>query len=107
MLDDHRPSHSMLQVLVLDRIDASQNMARYYVLSIEPTLFGETAMVREWGRIGSFGQRRTELYAQREDARMALGTWLDRKLRRGYQLRIAPALHGGNGTTRLPDSRHE
>lgn len=81
----------MLQVLVLDRIDASQNMARYYVLSIEPTLFGDTAMVREWGRIGSVGQRRTDLYAHHEGARMALGTWLNRKRRRGYRLREAPA----------------
>ncbi len=97
----------MLQVLVLDRIDASQNMARYYVLSIEPTLFGDTAMVREWGRIGSFGQRRIELYGQHEGARMALRSWLDRKLRRGYELRDAPAHYGGDGTNRLPDSRHE
>ncbi len=90
----------MLQVLVLDHIDASQNMARYYVLSIEPTLFGETAMVREWGRIGSFGQRRTELYAQHEGARVALGNWLDRKLRRGYRLRDAPEYCGGGDKTR-------
>jgi hypothetical protein len=32
---------------------ASRNMARFYVLAIEPTLFDEMALVREWGRIGS------------------------------------------------------
>ena len=45
----------MLQMLVLERRNASRNMARFYVLAIEPTLFGEMALVREWGRIGSMG----------------------------------------------------
>src|SRR5436305_600048 len=50
-------SDPALQLLVLERRDDSWNMARYYVLSIEPTLFGESALVREWGRIGSHGRR--------------------------------------------------
>ncbi|MGY6251465.1 WGR domain-containing protein [Bosea thiooxidans] len=41
-----------LQMLVLDRSDPAQNMARFYVLAIEPTLFGDVALVREWGRRG-------------------------------------------------------
>jgi len=36
----------MLQMLVLERRNASRNMARFYVLAIEPTLFGEMALVR-------------------------------------------------------------
>ena len=43
-------------MLVLERRNASRNMARFYVLAIEPTLFGEMALVREWGRIGSWGR---------------------------------------------------
>ena len=58
-----------------------------YVLSIEPTLFGDSALVREWGRIGSSGQRRSELFPQPSDAHLALDTWLKRKRRRGYQQR--------------------
>ncbi|WP_247419007.1 WGR domain-containing protein [Bradyrhizobium sp. 159] len=27
-------------------------MARFYVLPIEPPLFGDTALLREWGRLG-------------------------------------------------------
>ena len=46
------PAFASLQILVLDRIDPSKNMQRYYVLAVEPTLFGDTALVREWGRIG-------------------------------------------------------
>jgi hypothetical protein len=39
--------------ILLERIDPACNMARYYVLSIEPTLFGDQALIRGWGRIGS------------------------------------------------------
>ena len=42
-------------VLVLGRVDRTKNMARYYVLSVEPTLFGESSLVRRWGRIGGAG----------------------------------------------------
>ncbi|MBD3849140.1 MULTISPECIES: WGR domain-containing protein [Bosea] len=73
--------------ILLERIDPAQNMARYYVLSIEPTLFGDSALVREWGRIGSSGQRRSELFQQPNDAHLALDTWLKRKRQRGYQQR--------------------
>lgn len=38
-----------MQLVVLDRIDPARNMARYYVLSIEPTLFDDSSLVREWG----------------------------------------------------------
>ena len=62
-------------------------MARYYVLSIEPTLFDDAALVREWGRLGSLGRRRVDPYAKASDARLALGVWLERKIRRGYIVR--------------------
>jgi predicted DNA-binding WGR domain protein len=38
--------------IVLERIDPAGNIARYYVLSIEPTLFAKHTLVRRWGRIG-------------------------------------------------------
>jgi predicted DNA-binding WGR domain protein len=37
-----------LQILVLERRDPSSNMAHFYVLAMEPTLFGDVAVVREW-----------------------------------------------------------
>lgn len=73
-----------LQVLCLERVDPTLNMARYYVLSIQPTLFEEVALVREWGRIGTRGRRRLDLYADRAAAAEALDVWLARKMRRGY-----------------------
>ena len=42
----------MIEYLVLDRHDPDCNMARSYVLAIEPNLFGSTTLIREWGRIG-------------------------------------------------------
>jgi predicted DNA-binding WGR domain protein len=58
-------------------------MARYYVLSIEPSLFGDVTLIREWGRLGRRGQRRVELYESWSCAMEALETWLQRKRRRG------------------------
>jgi predicted DNA-binding WGR domain protein len=37
-----------VQLLVLERVDPSRHMCRYYVLSISPTLFGDIALTREW-----------------------------------------------------------
>ena len=83
-VDDHR-----LQMLVLERRDPSRNMARFYVLAIEPTLFGDMALVREWGRVGSLGRRRLDLHRQRDLGGKALDIWLARKARRGYQVRAS------------------
>jgi predicted DNA-binding WGR domain protein len=80
-------SQDTIQYLVLDRCDPTCNMARYYVLSIEPSLFGDATLIREWGRIGRPGQRRIELYESQSGAVEALKIWLQRKRRRGYALR--------------------
>ena len=79
-------AHSV-QLLVLERREPAANMARFYVLSLEETLFGDTAVVREWGRLGTMGYRRLDLYQARAQASEALESWLNRKLRRGYEMR--------------------
>ena len=78
---------TLVQVLVLDRIDRPRNMARFYVMSIEPTLFEDTALVRRWGRIGTVGRQRIDLHPSRPVAQIELDKWLERKRRRGYQIR--------------------
>ena len=78
-----------LQMLVLERRDPSCNMARFYVLAIEPTLFGDMALVREWGRTGSSGRRRLDLHSDKTSAAKSLDLWLARKTRRGYRIRAA------------------
>jgi predicted DNA-binding WGR domain protein len=79
--------HDTIQYLVLDRRDPDANMARFYVLSIEQSLFGDAALIREWGRIGTAGQRKVELYESEGRAAEALETWLRRKQKRGYRIR--------------------
>lgn len=76
-----------LQLLVLERRDEGCTMARFYVLAIEPTLFGDTALIREWGRIGAKGRRRLDLHANHAAAGESLDVWLTRKMARGYRLR--------------------
>ncbi|BAB54672.1 mlr9297 (plasmid) [Mesorhizobium japonicum MAFF 303099] len=41
---------TQLYRLWIERRDADRNMARFYALSIEETLFGQTCLVRRWGR---------------------------------------------------------
>jgi predicted DNA-binding WGR domain protein len=48
--------------LHLRRIDPARNMARFYALSIQPTLFGGASLVRNWGRIGTNGQAMMETF---------------------------------------------
>ena len=79
---------SCVQLPVLERRDPEANMARFYVLSLEPTLFGDTALLREWGRLGAQGRRRLDLFEGHAQASEALETWLRRKLRKGYRSRL-------------------
>lgn len=70
---------------VLRRVDASRNMSRLYALGVERTLFGEFALVREWGSIGCLGQRRSLIYPTLADAEAALVKRRQVKQRRGYR----------------------
>ena len=70
----------------LRHVDPSRNMARFYVLTLQPTLFGEVALVREWGRIGSPGRVQVTAYATPEEAENALRRVERQKVRRGYMV---------------------
>jgi len=70
--------------ILLQRRDCARNVARFYVLAIEPSLYDDAVLVRAWGRIGSLGRQRLDLYASAGEAGEALEAWLARKVRRGY-----------------------
>lgn len=70
--------------IILERVDPSKNLARYYVLSVEPTLFAKDTLIRRWGRIGSVGRERLHVSDSDGGAELALETWLARKRKRGY-----------------------
>ena len=59
-------------------------MARYYMLSVQPNLFGGHSVIREWGRIGQGGQVRITLHDSRDEAHAALAAQVLAKARRGY-----------------------
>ncbi|WP_037154007.1 WGR domain-containing protein [Rhizobium freirei] len=54
--------------LYIERTDATKNMARFYSLSIEPTLFGTPCLTRRWGRIGSGRQSMAYHFDRKEEA---------------------------------------
>jgi predicted DNA-binding WGR domain protein len=80
-------SFDIVPFVILERHDPARNMARYYVLSIESSLFGDTALVRRWGRLGRNGRQRIDLFRQHAHAIESLDAWFTRKARRGYVAR--------------------
>lgn len=69
----------------LYRVDRERNMQRFYSLSTSPTLFGGASLVREWGRIGSIGRRRVDLFETTAEAEAAQDEIVRTKRARGYQ----------------------
>jgi predicted DNA-binding WGR domain protein len=59
-------------------------MARFYMLSLEPTLFGEVAVLRHWGRIGTRGRQALNLYPTFAEAETVLARQVALRRKRGY-----------------------
>ena len=73
--------------VMLRRVDPACNMARFYALSVEVTLFRDWTCSREFGRIGSRrGRLLVGLYDSEACAEAALQDLLRRKLARGYRV---------------------
>jgi predicted DNA-binding WGR domain protein len=71
--------------LYIERIEPEKNMARFYVLAVQPTLFGEVSLVRCWGRIGARGQQKVHLF---DDEKQAIDLFLEllrKRQKRGYR----------------------
>ena len=71
--------------LYIERRDTTRNMARFYALSIEPTLFGDVCLTRRWGRIGTRGQMRTMSFSHEEEALAQFAKIQRQKASRGYR----------------------
>ena len=71
--------------LYIERTDAENNMARFYAMSIEPTLFGEACLMRRWGRIGAHGQTMQHSFDREEEAVRLFLDLLRQKRNRGYR----------------------
>ncbi len=83
-----RPSPALSRPVRLARIDPARDMARFYTLSVEVTLFSGYSCTREFGRIGQRGGRlMVGLFDTEAEARAELARLLRRKLGRGYRSR--------------------
>ena len=80
------PSRDCQAVTVyLERRDPQKHMARYYRLIVVQTLFGDRALITEWGRIGSPGRVGQHWFGSRKDAEAAQAVRAEKKIRRGYE----------------------
>lgn len=68
----------------LIHVDPDVNMARFYGIELQPTLFGEVSILRSWGRIGTNGQAMMVTYDDEAQAAEALRCLEQQKRRRGY-----------------------
>jgi predicted DNA-binding WGR domain protein len=73
-----------MTAVILYRIDPAKRMHRYYRMDVQPDLFGEWCLMREWGRIGGGGQVRSFPFPTLADAETALCRQRRAKERRGY-----------------------
>ena len=73
--------------LRLERLDPERNMARYYTLAVELTLFADWSCTRQFGRIGARGGRiMLGLFVTQAAAEAELVALLRAKQARGYRI---------------------
>jgi predicted DNA-binding WGR domain protein len=85
-LDEPMGTH-LTDSLRLERIVPERNMARYYTLAVELTLFEDWSCTRGFGRIGARGGRiMLGLFATQAAAEAELMALLRNKQARGYQI---------------------
>ncbi len=69
-----------------ESIDPAENRHRFYDLTWQPTLFGEGALVRTWGRQGQPGTTRATFYPDRICAESEIREVVRRRLQHGYRV---------------------
>ena len=69
-----------------ENVDATENRHRFYDLTWQPTLFGEGALVRTWGRQGQAGTTRATFYPNRTCAAAEVRQVVRRRLAHGYHV---------------------
>ena len=69
------------------KVDPEQSKHRWYAIAWGPTLFGNWAVVRSWGRIGtSWAQCKSEIFEDDDAARAEAEEQTRKRLKRGYRL---------------------
>ena len=68
----------------LTRIEPDASLHRFYCIEIVPGLFGDWGLMRNWGRVGSSGQLRTDWFGTEAEAKDARFDLHMAKAMRGY-----------------------
>ncbi len=66
--------------------DAAKNRQRFYLLTWQSTLDGETALVCSWGRLGTHGRSHTIFSSDLAQGQETLVRLIKRRLQRGYRV---------------------
>lgn len=74
-----------MYAVALRRIEPSKRMARFYAVTVLPTLFGGWAVVRRWGRINTDGRRAETWFEDLSPALVCADRHTAAKRRRGYR----------------------
>ncbi len=69
-----------------EHVDPAENRHRFYDLTWQPTLFGDGALVRTWGRQGQPGTTRATFYPDRACAASEVRQVVRRRLAHGYRV---------------------
>ena len=77
-----------MTAVILYRIDNAKRMHRFYRMEIQPDLFGEWCLMREWGGIGSTGKMRSAPFSTSHEAETALQLQRSAKEQREYAISI-------------------
>ncbi|WP_349431004.1 WGR domain-containing protein (plasmid) [Methylomarinum sp. Ch1-1] len=79
--------------LYLEKRDPDRNMQRFYAMHVTQTIFGDWALIREWGRIGSPGTIRENWFDTKKEALEAEWKLLNQKIKKGYSKNSSSALY--------------
>ena len=75
-------------MILLQRIQPEDGMNRWYLVTVQPTLFHPCAVVIAWGRRDNdFQQWRVIPAESGTQAQELAGRIVERKIRRGYRIR--------------------
>jgi predicted DNA-binding WGR domain protein len=73
-----------MAAVYMERSDYTLNLARFYQVEIQPTLFGDWAVICRWGRIGAYGSMQQDWFGSLPEAQAAQARSIARKRRPGY-----------------------
>lgn len=70
--------------ILIARRDPALNIARFYAITLQPTLFGEVSVIRSWGRIGTGGRMKLETFPSLPATGHQVAALERQKRRRGF-----------------------